>query len=88
MGKESIETALYKFFRRGRLYGGQYGGDVDTMTGMVNMVIGGTGVYRRISCWVGGIGITNIMLVSRDGAYPRSHPKGPGPRRHSFCGSL
>ena len=63
LGKESIETALYKIFQDEDAYTVVSMAE-DTMTGMVNMVIAVLASIAGISLLVGGIGIMNIMLVS------------------------
>ena len=65
LGKESIETALYKIFQDEDAYTVVSMAEMlDTMTGMVNMVIAVLASIAGISLLVGGIGIMNIMLVS------------------------
>ena len=65
LGKESIETALYKIFQDEDAYTVVSMAEMlDTMTGMVNMVIAVLASIAGISLLVGGIGIMNIMLVT------------------------
>lgn len=65
LGKEAIETALYKIFQDEDAYTVVSMAEMlDTMTSMVNMVIAILAAIAGISLLVGGIGIMNIMLVS------------------------
>ena len=68
LGKEAIETALYKIFQDEDAYTVVSMAEMlDTMTSMVGMVIAVLAAIAGISLLVGGIGIMNIM-----------HPEGPG----------
>ncbi len=64
-GKEIVEDGLYKIFSDDDAYTVTSMAELlDTMTGMVNMVIYILAGIAAISLVVGGIGIMNIMLVS------------------------
>jgi len=64
-GKEIVEDALYEIFSDSDAYTVTSMAELlDTMTGMVNMVIYILAGIAAISLVVGGIGIMNIMLVS------------------------
>jgi len=63
--KAALETALYEFFGSDDYYTIITMSELlDTMTGMINILVGVLAGIAAISLVVGGIGIMNIMLVS------------------------
>ncbi|MCD8254059.1 MAG: ABC transporter permease [Oscillospiraceae bacterium] len=64
-GKEAVEAALYAFFEDDDFYTVTSMSElVETMTSMINIIVGILSGIAAISLVVGGIGIMNIMLVS------------------------
>ena len=65
LGKEAIETALYKIFQDEDAYTVVSMAEMlDTMTSMLGTVQTAISAIAAISLLVGGIGVMNIMLVS------------------------
>ncbi len=63
--KAALESALYEFFGSDDYYTIITMSELlDTMTGMINILVGVLAGIAAISLVVGGIGIMNIMLVS------------------------
>ncbi|MCD8192909.1 MAG: ABC transporter permease [Oscillospiraceae bacterium] len=64
-GKAAVESALYAFFEDDDFYTVTSMSElVETMTSMINIIVGILSGIAAISLVVGGIGIMNIMLVS------------------------
>ena len=80
LGKEVHRNSpLQNFSGRGRLYGGQYGGDAGHYDRYGQYGHCGTGVYRRHLPAGGRHRYYEHYAGFRDGAYPGDrHPKGPG----------
>ena len=61
----ALESALYAYFESDDFYTVTSMSEmVETMTSMINLIVGGLAGIAAISLVVGGIGIMNIMLVS------------------------